>query len=153
MNKQRLFKQWDIFNSHLLHYGSTSQMIYVRWRLFISQDLGPAMNNVQHVPSKHAIMCLNWSRTGPMLLVQLRHVMACLQGRELIGWCNSDVQIDGLVWLVPMMAHRQFHSLLTVTSYERHGVSNHWQLDRWPVDSPHKWPVMRKEFPCHGVTV
>ena len=27
------------------------------------------------------------------------------------------------------------------------------RINRWPVDSPHKGPVMRKVFPCHDVLV
>ena len=58
---------------------------------------------------------------------------------------------------------------ITMTSHERHCVWNHPQLNLfrlttkktsnvdvtgplWPVDSPHKGPVMLKEVPCYDVT-
>ena len=62
--------------------------------------------------------------------------------------------------------HRSRVSLrITMTSHERHGISNHRQLyylfkrllrlhkntglcEGWPVDSPHKRPVTRKPLPC-----
>ena len=68
------------------------------------------------------------------------------------------------------------HNIITVMSHERHRISNHRSLEclcnsffgltsktnqrsallpfvkeihRWPVDSPHKGPVMRKAYPFH----
>ena len=63
-----------------------------------------------------------------------------------------------------------FDNVITMMSYEHHGISNHWQSSclfnslfmlttkkkycatqaLLNGDSPHKGPVMQKEFPCHN---
>ena len=68
--------------------------------------------------------------------------------------------------------------LITVTSYQHHHISNYWHICstacskwqqrkyqsftllvlcectwQWPVNSPHKEPVIRKEFPCDYIVM
>ena len=72
-------------------------------------------------------------------------------------------------------------SFISLIIDEHHGISNHWQLSslfnkffslmtkenikglnyrpfvrvmhQWPVDSPHKGPVMQKAFPCLNIII
>ena len=72
-------------------------------------------------------------------------------------------------------------NIFRVKSHACHGISNHQQLSylfnsffrltskegwhehsvllalwwnqQWPMDSPHKWPVKQKAFPCHDVII
>ena len=85
---------------------------------------------------------------------------------------------DGLWQYGSMMAHYE-GNFTWILSHEYPGTSNHWHLNcfiqqhvqyknkenanalhhwpfvrgiqQWLVDSPHKGPVMKKAFPCHGI--
>ena len=87
------------------------------------------------------------------------------------GHCYIQEQHLGTRWFLGAWIKRQLH--ITLTSYGRHGASNHWQFDslwksvhanikekkthygdwpfvrgihRLPADSPHKGPVISKAF-------
>ena len=79
--------------------------------------------------------------------------------------CRSECLCNLWIWV----------NIITMTSHERHGVSNHRQLNpfnkflrittsefcltgpnvkgilQWPLDSPHKVQARRKAFPCYDI--
>ena len=65
----------------------------------------------------------------------------------LLQWCQMNVKILAYSMLI--------HKLVQADMKGNIKAPHHWpfvrRINRWPVDSPHKGPVMRNEFPCHDV--
>ena len=81
-------------------------------------------------------------------------------------WCqgcnksdNSPVHYSDVImarWRLKSPASRFFYSTAYSGADQRNiRAPRHWPLcgDRWPVNSPHKWPVTRKMFPFDDVII
>ena len=70
-----------------------------------------------------------------------------------------DHDITWAAWHLRWLAHQLFaHQLGQVNNKEKKIKVLHCcpfvrGIHRWPVDSPHKWPVIQKVFPCHVIVM